>query len=551
MRRKFEWLAMSVVGACVAAPAGAQVRLDRADPTITEQALPRPVPAAPIAPATVTTLSPPVDAPAVTAVPRVATAIVVDGNHAVSAAAFADVLVPFLGHDLTATDLRRLAGAVAGAARQAGYPFATATIGAQEMRGGVLHVTLDEGRIAAVRIIGAKNALADRLLTRALVTDGPVRRSTLERAIMLVGDIPGLVVKDSRYVRQDGFGILLVTVTEDRAAAYGQVDNRGSAEVGPIRATMLASYRDAVQAGDELGLVVASTPVQPSEFAFVRGRYTAPVGADGGTLTVSGSFGRANPGGLLKPLDVIGHSVDAAVAYAHPLIRTRARSLVAGIELRALKSDLTLLGTTLRNDRLSTVTASLGGTTRVGPGTVRGELQLVGGLPLDGVTRQGDRRTSRADGDARFATVGYTVEWTAPLADRLSLALASSGQLASRPLLATAEIGVGGPGFGRAYDYAERTGDQGVLGSAEVRLDLGRVSPIVDRCQLYGIVGGGHVDNLRGGVGGGSLLSGGGGVRLGHGPLDGMIELAFPLNQDRIDTGNRRPRLSFRLSRSF
>jgi hypothetical protein len=30
-----------------------------------------------------------------------------------------------------------------------------------------------------------------------------------------------------------------------------------------------------------------------------------------------------------------------------------------------------------------------------------------------------------------------------------------------------------------------------------------------------------------------------------------MIEVAIPLNADRFDTRNRRPRLSFRLSRSF
>jgi len=30
-----------------------------------------------------------------------------------------------------------------------------------------------------------------------------------------------------------------------------------------------------------------------------------------------------------------------------------------------------------------------------------------------------------------------------------------------------------------------------------------------------------------------------------------MIEVAFPLNEDRFDTETKRPRVSFRLSRSF
>ena len=77
------------------------------------------------------------------------------------------------------------------------------------------------------------------------------------------------------------------------------------------------------------------------------------------------------------------------------------------------------------------------------------------------------------------------------------------------------------------------------------------MSAIIERCQLYTFVDGGYVDNLRKGVGGGSLLSGGAGVRLGRGLLDGMFEVAIPINKDRFDTGSKRPRLSFRLSRSF
>ncbi|MFH7813357.1 ShlB/FhaC/HecB family hemolysin secretion/activation protein, partial [Acetobacter lovaniensis] len=91
-------------------------------------------------------------------------------------------------------------------------------------------------------------------------------------------------------------------------------------------------------------------------------------------------------------------------------------------------------------------------------------------------------------------TLSYDLDWTTRLAPHLSLALTSQAQVASRPLLATAEIGVGGPAFGRAYDYAERTGDNGILGGAELRFDLGRTLPgIVDRTHIYGAVDGGYV----------------------------------------------------------
>lgn len=551
MRGKPTMTTLAIAGAFTAMPAAAQVRLDRADPTIVEQALPPAAPPARPLPPIAAPLPPPTVAPALAAAPRLAAAIVVDGNGQVPTQAFAPALVPFIGRDLSSADLSRLAGAVAAVARRQGLPFATASIGPQKMAEGILHVTLDEGRIAAVRVIGAISPLADKMLTAALVGDLPVRTERLERAILLTGDIAGITVKETRFVRQDGFNILLVTIAQDRAAGYVQIDNRGSAEVGPIRATALGSYRGLLRSGDELGLILASTPIEPSEFIFARARYSTPVDLTGSVVTVSGSYGRANPGGPLKALDVLGNSMDVALAYSHPLLRRRARSLWGGVELRVLRSDQTLLGARLRDDRLATLTGSLNGTTRAGPGTLRAEVNVVAGLPFAGVTHEGDRLTSRRDGDARFVTASYTVDWTAPLASRVSLALASAGQLASRPLLATAEIGVGGPAFGRAYDYAERTGDEGVLGSAELRTSLGRVGGVLDRLQLYGFVDGGYVANLRDGPGGGALVSSGAGARLGRGVLDGMIEIAFPLNDDRFDTGDREPRLSFRLSRGF
>ena len=114
------------------------------------------------------------------------------------------------------------------------------------------------------------------------------------------------------------------------------------------------------------------------------------------------------------------------------------------------------------------------------------------------------------------------------------------------------EIGVGGPSFGRGYDYAERTGDNGILGSGELRFDLGRIVPkAIDRLQIYASIDGGYVGNLRGGKGGGALLSTAAGVRVGSGRLSGSLEVALPLNEDRFDTSNRNPRLSFRLSRAL
>ncbi|SFP57957.1 ShlB/FhaC/HecB family hemolysin secretion/activation protein [Sphingomonas rubra] len=536
----------------LASPAGAQVILDRADPTITEQALPRPNLERPeVARPSQVAVDDAVVAGDATRTAMV-TAVTVAGVDGVDASAYAAVIAPVVGRELDRAELGRFATAIAGVVRARGYPFATASIGAQAMTGGVLRVTVDPGKIDAVRVIGARNTAADAILVRALTGGRPVTQAALERALLLVGDLPGVRVKETRYAVQDGFGILLVTIDQDRASAYAQVDNRGSDEVGPVRSTVLGSLRNLAGDGDELGLIVAQTPLQPSEFAFVRARYSAPVDAGGAVLSVSGSLGRSNPGAALRALDVVGDSGDLAVTYARPLHRRRSASLWAGAEFRVVSVEQTLSGQLLRRDRLATLTGSLSGLSTLAGGVFHGELSTAVGLPFAGATREGDPRISRPDGDGHFVTGTFQVDWTARITKSVSIVLASAGQLASRPLLATAEIGLGGPGFGRAYDYAERTGDIGIMGSAELRADTGGIlRGVIDRTQFYGFVDGGTVDNLRDGFGGGTLASTGVGLRAGTGKLDGMVEIALPLNQDRFDTGDRRPRISLRVSRTF
>ncbi len=548
MTRVVRW---SLLAALASQGAQAQTALDRADPRLIEKTLPpAEVPQGPVAaprPGPAASLAGPSSA-----LTRVVRAVIVDGRDRLPPSIFAAPIAAVIGQQLDREQVATLAGAIAGAARAQGYPFATAHVPAQAQGDGVLRVTLDLGRIDAVRVVGGRSATADRVLGRALATGQPVRQRQLERALLLVGDVPGVRVTDSRLVRQDGFGILLVTIETDRASGYVQIDNRGSKEVGPVRSTALATLHSLLADGDELAAIVSQTPFQPSEFAFARLRYSSIISDDGLVLSASGSLARTRPGGFLRALDVRGRSADAAISLQYPLLRTRSRSLFATAELRALGTDQDIVRRRLRSDRITTLTGTLSGNMTFGGGMLRGEVAALAGLPVAGVTRAGSLLGSRFDGDARFVAGTYLVDWTVRLDKPFSMVIASAGQLASRPLLAAMEIGLGGPAFGRGYDYAERTGDHGVTGSLELRADIGRIpGSVVDRGQLYTFVDGGVVGNLAGGAGGGRLASSGVGLRIGTGRFDWMAEAALPLSHVRFDTGDRRPRISLRVARAF
>jgi hemolysin activation/secretion protein len=524
-----------------------QVLPDRADPALITRSLPMPLSQQATPSAPVRTATPPASVVGVAGATRPAR-IVVDGIEDVPAGTFDRAIAPYVGRSLSPDDLRDLASAVAGAARATGLILATASIQPQPLDNGTLVVTLDEGRVDAVRSLGTPNRAADRILSR-LVTHRGMTKHELEGTLLLVGDLPGVTVVNTRYARENGFGILLVTIATDRVSLFAQGDNRGTHEIGPWRTTELASLRGVATAGDEFGILASQTPHDPREFEFVSGRYATPIGRAGAVLDASAFFGTTHAGGDLRRLDLTGRTYGGGVGTSFVLERSRQASLWFDVDLKALENVQRLRGRRFRDDTLSILSGTLRTQDQIAGGSFRGGLTVSWGLPIGGTTRAGDPLASRSDGSARFVTASFEGDWKRPLAGPFAIELAAAGQAASRPLLATAEISLGGPLFGRAYDYSERTGDEGVLGSAELQMDLGnRAGSPLPRFQLYAFADGGTVHNLRRGIGGGSLASTGGGVRLGRGPFDGSLEVALPINADRIDTRDRSPRVSLRLS---
>lgn len=536
-----------------AAAVSAQVVPDRVDPALVTRSLPSGV--TDDAAAREQSAAKPTVVPN----PRIAVAasnvrahvIAVRGNSVVPANAFDAAVRPYLDRPLSEDDLRALAGAVAAVARDQGLVLATAAIEAQDMTRGTLTVTLDEGRIDAVRSIGASSPAADRILAN-LVTHRAITRRELERALMVVGDLPGVRIQSTRYTRENGFGILLVTLASTRITSYVEFDNRGTREIGPLRGVGLVNLHGLGSANDELGLAVALTPTEPREFTFVSARYATPIDSNGGAASVSGFYGRTRAGGALSDYALTGNSYGFGLGYSVPIERSRQNSLWADVDLHTLVSDQSVRGLQFRDDHLTVLSGTLRSASPVAGGLLHLSGQMNIGLPLLNATREGDPFASRADGDARYVTGIFQGDWSRSIGGPLSLALGYTAQVASRPLLASAEISLGGPAFGRAYDYSERTGDDGVLGSAELRIDMKRLlSAPVQRIQLYAFGDGGTVTNLRGGYGGGALASGGAGVRVGQGPIDAGFEVALPLTDDRLDTGDRSARLSGQVAFHF
>lgn len=526
------------------APAFAQSGVDRADPDVIQRELPTtPDPDRQGVPVDVQT--PDAAAVAEASDGIFVGAIRIDGLTVLRYDAFARAIEPFVGRRLDRTRQQALASAVAAAAREAGLVLATARIGPQSVTAGVLRVRVDEGRIAAVRVAGARNSLAEAVLER-LASGKPVRIDQLERQLLLAGDVPGVRVRRARLLREGELNILAVDLTEDRFGGSASFDNWGTQSIGPVQGQATIDGRRLVTAGDELSLSAAFTPFEFQEFILGGLRYSAPLNADGTTISSSVSVARTEPSGRFARRDLIGDSLNVRGTVRHPIVRRYGASLwgTVGFGYREVMQDFR--DERIREDRVTSATARLNGSLLLPQGRATGSILLMKGIDLFDAIREGDPMASREDGDGRFTKVELRATLDLVVAGPLSLGLAGEAQFASRALLSGEEMGLGGPRFGRGYDYRERSGDEGVAGSAELRLAVAdRLGPL-QGVQLYGYGDAGTIWNLGKGDGrSGDLFSAGGGLRAAIGRDIGIgVELGQPIGKDRDETGNRKPRIS-------
>jgi hemolysin activation/secretion protein len=538
------------LAAMTAMPAAAQQQgVDQADPAVVrEQIGEEEQPRQREAPRVAT----PVAARAPTlAEPITPGAIRVEGATVLGPADFASALEPYLGRPLGAEELRALTRDVADVARRAGFGLATAWVPRQSLVAGVLRVQLDEGRVDAVEVSGNARALIQPRLD-GLATGQPLRTADLERRLLLAGDMPGVSLGRARIARRAGRNILIVAASINRVRGWASVDNSGSSAVGPVRARLSVDFNSIAIAGDRLSVGGVVTPVQPREFQYGEASYSVPIGRNGTEASVAVYAGHSDAGGSLRGLDVAGVSTQIEAQASHPLVRSRAASLWGSLSFSVRDSTLDRLGARVRDDRIVTASATLSGNARIAGGRLRVRLSYVQGLDILGMTMRGDPLASRDDAGGPFSKVEFWTEYERPLGHGFGIDLRGAGQLASRPLLASEEFGLGGRQFLRGFDYWEMSGDEGAVISGELRYDLRRGLPgPLTRLQLYLYADAGRVTNLAGGFGGGTLASAGGGVRawLRDGFQAG-VELGVPLTDGAFDE-DADPRFSFSLGSRF
>lgn len=438
-------------------------RLDRQDPAIPRPAAPAQLPAAPVR----------IDAGASR---QVALTQVRYEGATLAQATLDEATRPFVGAPLDRDMLQKLANAITAAYAKSDIAFYAVSIPAQSAADGVLLVRVVEGRIVEYALKSETRSTPKRLIAahvRRLMRETPTHKSTIERTLSLLRDIPGQTVQAQlRGTAKPGELALDLDVSRKQVEMTVNVDNRGVVNVTTGAQVQVAvALNGLLREGDSTRLS-GYLPLQPHRYQLYTASHMTPIGSSGTTIGLSGAYVRTRTRGL----DILGEAKQLGIVVAHPLIRSYKRNLTLTASFDGTNSDNYYLDTAFggfrtRAVRLGASWSSVATTSGYGVSlSLSHGFSGLGSREIAGYSRAGFRK---ANLQATFVK---------ELSPALAAKVTTRAQYSPDRLPTTERFVLGGEGAGLAFRDGFLTADKAAAAGAEVSLRV--AGKKTDRRQL-------------------------------------------------------------------
>lgn len=387
-----------------------------------------------------------------------------------------------VGQRLNHPQMQALAARVTARLQAKGYLLARAYLPRQDLSGGELQIAVVAGRLqdgpGRLALTGGNAALQARLraIAEANLPEGPAKAEDLERALLLMRDVPGITVRSAlARGEQPGTSRIDAQVEEQRAwGVSASVDNFANRYTGDVRATVRGVINRPLEREDQAFVSLSKT----RDTSQAAASYAWALSPKGLRANVNASYLRYSVGLELAPLELRGTARSLGAGLSFPLQRARESNVWLNLDAEERRLDDDALGVSLhrrRVDRMSVgVSANAwderfgGGQTDWGLGVASGQVSLA-----------------RNPDDARADAVGASTQgsftklnWhvgrnqSLPGLGSWTLFVSANGQLATDNLDSSEKFILGGPAGVRAYAVGEASGDSGWLASMELRRDF-------------------------------------------------------------------------------
>lgn len=381
------------------------------------------------------------------------------------------ILEEGMGEYRTMAQLRRTVDALTSYCRSHGYPAAAVYLPPQESADGIVVLRVLPGRYGEIAIENnsrLKTPVARRIIA-GLKADDIITTEKLETALYSVSDATGAravgVLSPGTAFGTSKLTVRIEDSKESNTVFY--VENYGSPSTGRYRYGLQETIYNASGAGDKVSL---GTLISNGSLRNFYANYEMVVGHGGSTLGLGISRMNYKIGQTLSAIGAEGNSLTVSLFGQVPLYHLTNRSLIFryGYNYRDLNDDITAFELTGKKHTHS-VYAGLVGMHRVQGLTLNYNANLtLGTLGLDSEYSRILGELNRTE-DGSYAKLEAEATAVQQLGHTTDFLVKVAGQKASRNLDSSEEFYLGGPNGVRAYAQGEGAGDEGVLGTAELR----------------------------------------------------------------------------------
>ena len=382
------------------------------------------------------------------------------------------ILEEGMGEQRTMAQLRRTVDELTAYCRTHGYPAAAVYLPPQDSPDGIVVLRVLPGRYDEIVIENnsrLKTPVAQRIIA-GLKADAIITTEKLETALYSVSDATGAravgVLSPGAAFGTSKLTVRIEDSRESNTVFY--VENYGSPSTGRYRYGLQETLYNPSGTGDK---VSAGALISNGSLRNFYANYETVVGHGGTTLGLGISRMNYKVGGSLAAIGAEGNSLTLSLFGQTPLYHLTNRSLLVryGYNYRDLNDDIT--GFDLKGKKHThSVYAGLVGMERFTGGTMLNYSAnlTVGQLGLDSEYSRvlGLLNNTEEGTYAKLEAEATAVQRLGNMTDFL---VKVSGQMASRNLDSSEEFYLGGPNGVRAYAQGEGTGDEGFLGTAELR----------------------------------------------------------------------------------
>lgn len=385
--------------------------------------------------------------------------------------ALVKILSESVGVETTLPAFNQTIDKVTAYCRAHGYPASAAYLPAQESSDGTVTIKVIPGRIGEVRIENnsrLKEAVI-RSFLNGLKPGDIIRTSALETALYSISDLSGTKAIGVLSPGKD-FGTSDVTIRVEDGKNTNTVlyaENYGSKSSGPYRFGLQESLYNVGGTGARIN-VGALVSNENLHNYYVN--YETLVGHGGTKLGLGFSRMDYTLGGAMRELGSNGTANTVSLFGSRPIYHLDERKLEwrFGYDYRDLKDDLDRYPELNSKKHSHSVHVGLEGYNRLqGAAVDYGVTLTVGTLGSDSDRARQFAEATETDGG--YTKLEATATAVQSLGHQTDVMLKVSGQAAFNNLDSSEEMYLGGANGVRAYPQGEGSGDEGVLGTLELR----------------------------------------------------------------------------------